>query len=144
MSEMHAEAGYLTCKVKEGEWTVYKMDLSTGEPVVAGKHTVRDGSCDCEGFKHRKDCRHVKLIYEKPKGVDRATARADAAEIINTWQDRFDRLSFNEYVFMDPEETLVKVVKVNAYGRPIEFEGRKFDKITGITRAGTFVEVSIV
>lgn len=142
-NEMHAEAGYLVWKVREGEWIVYKMDLSTGEPVIEGRHTVRDGVCDCEGFKHRKDCRHIKLIYEKPTGVDRATARADAAEIINSWQDRFDRMTFDDYVFMDAEETLVKCVKIIAQGRPIEFDGKSFTKITGITRAGTFVEVSI-
>lgn len=142
-AEIHGEAGYLLSKVREGEWTVYKTDITSGEVVILAKYVVRDATCTCEGFQHRKDCRHVKMVYGRPKGVDRATARRDVQEIIASWLDRFDRITFDDYVFEDAEEQVVKAVKLKAHGRPILLDGVEHHKITGITRAGTFVEVSI-
>ncbi len=145
MAELHSEAGYLIREGSAGEWKIYKMDCSDPGPeaVILARYTVKDGKCDCEAGKHGKECRHIKLAYDRPKGVGRAVARADAAEIVSAWGDRFARITFDDYVFEDPDEQVVKCVRLKALGRPIEFDGASFSKITGITRAGTFVEVNI-
>jgi hypothetical protein len=60
----------------------------TGTVYVASRsrkglwHTVKDGRCDCQGFRHRGTCRHIELAVglqgEQPaaKGTCRTCGRA--------------------------------------------------------------------
>lgn len=143
-NELSAEAGYLTSQTGPNQYTVYKVDPTTDPVNVLAKHAVINGVCDCEGFKHRMKCRHVEMIQSRPKPVNRAIARADASEVISSWGDRFERMVFDDYEFTDAEETLVKTVKIKAHGKPIHFDGVDHFRITGITKAGTWVVVDII
>lgn len=142
--ELSGEPGYLTSQIAPNNYKVSKVDPITDPVKVLAQHNVINGLCDCEGFKHRLQCRHVQMIQGRPKPVDRATARADAGELIRSWGDRFDRMVFDDYEFEDAEEQLVKTVKIKAYGAPISFDGVDHFKITGITKAGTFIVVEII
>jgi hypothetical protein len=141
--ELSGEPGYLTSQIGPNQYRVFKVDPAVEPVVVLAKHVVQNGVCDCEGFKHRAKCRHVEMVQWKPKGVDRMTARADVTHVVNSWGDRFSRVVFGEYEFSGPDEEVVLAVKLKAYGKPIEFQGVKHYRITGITKAGTFVVMEI-
>jgi hypothetical protein len=138
--EKGVEPGYVTVKKTESETVVLKLDLSGTEAAVLARHVVRDGQCDCLGFTHRKDCRHVQLVYARPRGVDRQTAREAAAEVIHAWEPWFSRLVFDDYLFADPDEQVVKGVRLRGRGKPVIVEGVEHKRIVGI-HDKTFVEL---
>lgn len=82
------------------------------------------------------------MVYARPTGVDRATARQAASEVVQGWEHLFNRISFDDYVFADKEESVVSGIRLRAWGRPITLDGVAHNKVSGVHR-GTFIELVV-
>jgi hypothetical protein len=134
------EPAYIVQEDGEGRWKVYKVDLDAMS--VLAKHVVSSGRCDCEGWKHNMKCRHLQMVFSLYPTTDRKTARKAASEVIHSWEDKFSRIIFDDYVFVDAEEEEVRTIRLKARGEPISLEG-KISKRLFAVRRGVFIEVSI-
>lgn len=141
-AELGVEPGYFFSRSADGTWKVLKVDMSGTEVKVLARHVVRDSICDCPGYQHRRECRHVQMVYARPPGVDRATARQAAAEVVQGWEHLFNRILFEDYVFADKEETVVSGIKLRAWGKPIVLDGVEHTKVTGVHRK-THIELTV-
>lgn len=137
------EPAYVISEQGEGSWRVFKVDLST--LTILAEHAVSNGRCDCEGWKHNMKCRHLQMVFGMYPVVTRAQARKAAAEVIEEWQEQFERIVFDDYLFDGPEEEGVRLVKLKANGESIGVEGvdKKPHKRLFAVRKGVFIEVSI-
>lgn len=145
-AELHAVwEGYLLSKIDEAECRVLKVEVrEDGSSGIVGRHTVKRGKCDCKGFEHRLDCRHVKLVHHRQDPFDRAKARsvvADTIEKLETWPE-FDRVVLDGYETDGEDDSRARLAILRAWGRPFEFDGVKHWKILGWTK-GVVIEVRI-
>ena len=145
--ELHATwDGYLLSKEDEATWTVLKVDLDKpADQVVVARHIVKRGKCDCKGFEHRLDCRHVKMIQHRHEAVDRTAARQAVSRIIDRieqWPE-IDRLVLDGYETDGEDDSRVRRAIIRAWGRPLEVEGTKYWKIIGLMKPNVLIEVRI-
>jgi hypothetical protein len=134
------EPAYIVQEDGDGRWKVYKVDLDTMS--VLAKHVVSGGRCDCEGWKHNMKCRHLQMVFTLYPTTDRKTARKAASEVIRSWEEKFNRILFDDYVFVDAEEEVIRTIHLKAKGEPISLEGKIFKRLFAVRR-GVFIEVSI-
>jgi hypothetical protein len=144
--ELMVEPGYLFSQVGPNHWKVLKVDPTTTPISILARHEVKQGTCDCEGFKHHLKCRHVAVVQANPPLSNRAHARHAVADILESWQEiaNFSRLVFDEYEFADAEEEQIRSVRITAHGTPIMVDGVQHSRITGVTKSGVHVIVRIV
>lgn len=140
--------GYGLSHIGENEWKVLKVDLSTNPITVLERYHIKGGQCECKGFAHRKDCRHLQMARGVCPSVDKKTARAVATEVMNEWDGIFRRMMIDDYVYdsvnSDAEgNPMVKSVKLVANGKPLLLDGIDHTKIWGI-RNKALIEVEIV
>jgi hypothetical protein len=141
-----AVPGYALSHIGENEWKVLKIDPKDSKTILERYH-IRGGQCECKGFAHRGDCRHVQMTLGGCDSVDKKTARAAATEIMNAWSDMFRRMLIDHYV-EDPVKSdtegkpLVKCVKLIANGRPLNCDGIDHNRIWGIHNK-TLIEIDI-
>lgn len=152
--ELHAVwDGYLMIRDDEFTWTVLKFkdekrvdgEAVRTAPTVEARHVVRRGKCDCKGFEHRLDCRHLKMVQHRHEAVDRKVARQAVWRLIarlETWPE-IDRLVLEGYETDGEDDTLVRRAVVRAFGRGVEIEGTKYWKIFGLVKPNVLVEVRI-
>jgi hypothetical protein len=144
--KLKIDPGYIVSEIGPNQFKVYKLDFSPspdGYINVEKAYSVIQGVCDCEGFKHRLRCRHVDLIRNRPKTVSRLEARVAAVEIMESWEWRFDRIVFDEFVFEEDSDD-IREVKLKAWGKPIIFDGRNHNKLTGVAKNGAFVILDVI
>jgi hypothetical protein len=132
--DMSIVPGYVYSKTGPNQFKVLKLDFSTDPPSVESRHEVKQGICDCTGFKYNLKCKHVQMVLGTSVLCDRATARKAGNSIIGVLQDieNFERIVFDCYDFADAEEEQVKAVKLSIKGRPIKFDNTEFTQINGI------------
>ena len=140
--------GYALSHIGENEWKVFKLDLSTDPVRIVERYHIKGGQCECKGFAHRKDCRHLQMARGICTSVEKKLARAEATEVMNDWGDLFRRIMIEDYVYdsvgVDTEgNPLVKSVKLTANGSPLVLDGIEHTKIWGI-RKKALVEIEIV
>lgn len=126
--------GYVYTKTGPNQFKVLKLNFDTDPPSVESRHEVKQGICDCTGFKYNLKCKHVQMVLGSPSLCDRATARKAGNSIIAALQDieNFERIVFDCYEFSDDTEEEVKAVKLSIKGRPIKFDNIEFSQISGI------------
>lgn len=137
------EPAYVISEEGTGKWRVFKVDL--GEMSVIAEHVVSNGRCDCEGWKHNMKCRHLQMVFNMYPIVTRGQARKAASEVISMWEDQFERLIFDDYIFDGPEEEGVKLVRLKARGESIGVQGvdKKPHRRLFAVRRGVFIEVTV-
>lgn len=145
VSELNAVwEGYLLTSAGEEAWDVLKVEFGEGGEVrVAARHAVRRGRCDCEGFTHRLDCRHVKMVQSRFPPADRRTAREAAVRFIGRVEQDFRRISIDSYELVDGDESKVARVIVRAVGQALEVEGKKYTRLVGMMKPEVLVELRI-
>jgi hypothetical protein len=139
------EPGYALSHIGENEWKVLKIDPQTHK--VLERYRIKGGQCECKGFAHRGDCRHVQMAHGVCESVDKKTARIAATAVMNSWDGIFRRIMIDHYV-EDPVKSdtdgkpLVKCVKLIANGKPLTYDGVDHNRIWGIHNK-TLIEVDI-
>lgn len=147
--ELHAVwEGYLLSKEDESTWTVLKFKddpENAGVPIVEAKHVVKHGKCDCKGFEHRLDCRHVKMVQHRHEAVDRKTARQAASRLVDRLEEwpEIDRMVLDGYETDGEDDTRVRRVLIRAWGRPVEVEGVQYRTMLGMMKPNVLIEVRI-
>jgi hypothetical protein len=134
IKDMSIVPGYVYTKTGPNQFKVLKIDFTKDPVSVESRHEVKQGICDCTGFKYNLKCKHVQMVLGSTALCDRATARKAGNAIITILQDieNFDRVLFDCYEFADAEEEEVKAVKLSLKGRPIKFDDIEFNQIRGI------------
>lgn len=136
--------GYLITPTGEEAWDVLKVEFGEGGDLrVSARHAVHRGKCDCEGFTHRLDCRHVKMIQHRFPPSDRRAARVAAARFIAHIEEDFRRVSIDGYEFVDGDENRVARVIVRAVGSALEVEGKTYTRLVGMMKPEVLVELRI-
>ncbi len=137
------EPAYIISQEGEGKWRVFKIDLA--ETSILAEHVVSNGRCDCKGWQHNMKCRHLQMVFNMYPTVTRGEARKAAAEVISSWEDVFERIMFDDYVFDGPEEEGVKLVRLKARGESIGVEGvdKKPHRRIFAVRKSVFIEVTV-
>lgn len=147
--ELHAVwDGYLLSKEDDATWTVLKFKddpEAPGTPIVETKHIVKRGKCDCKGFEHRLDCRHVKMIQHRHEAVDRTAARQAVSRLIARLEEwpEIDRLVLEGYETDGEDDARVRRAIIRAWGEAVEVEGVKYWKILGLMKPNVLIEVRI-
>jgi hypothetical protein len=136
------EPGYFIRRVSPDHAVVMKGDFSTEPFSIVAKYNVRNGICECAGFKHRLHCRHVEMLRSKPHGVDRLVARSIAIELIDEWSQAFSSIVFDDYEFLDVDEAIVGTIKLRAAGKPVIIDGAEYRVIRGM-HGGVMVDLRI-
>lgn len=143
-AELHATwEGYLLSKVGEAEWRVLKVEDVGAEVRVVARHAVKRGKCDCKGFKHRLDCRHVKMIQHRQEPSDRSDARRAVSRLMEGLDGLFDRLVLEGYETDGEDESRVRRAIIRAQGDPLEVDGVKHWNLLGLMKPGVLIEVRI-
>ena len=147
--ELHAVwDGYLLSKEGENIWTVLKFKDDpdyAGVPIVEARHVVKHGKCDCKGFEHRLDCRHVKMIQHRHESVDRTAARQAVSRLIarlETWPE-IDRLVLEGYETDGEDDARVRRAIIRAWGSPVVVEGVSYRTMLGLMKPNVLIEVRI-
>ena len=137
--------GYIRKVLPNGGYEVIKLEFRDGgEYEIVTRHQIINGICDCEGFQHRKKCRHVTMCRDRDNAapVSRRMARKAMQAVMNGLQGQFDEIEFAGYDFVDEEEEMVTKVNLVAYGSPYNIDGESWPVISGI-RDGAWVEIEI-
>jgi hypothetical protein len=145
---LKVEPGYALSHIGENEWKVLKLDLTATPAVIVKRYHIKGGQCECKGFAHRGECRHVDMARGVCASVDKKTARREATEVMNEWADLFRRIVIDHYVYdkvnSDAEgNPLVHHVKLEAHGSPLVLDGIEHRRILGV-RKKALVIVEIV
>lgn len=118
------EPKYLILQTAPTEFGVVKWRKMESGWGIEARYKIAGGACECEGFKHRKDCKHLLMAAELP-APSSPVPLGEARELVALLFREFRRPRLIEEPYEKGELGLVRKITIRARGERAQvMEGR--------------------